>query len=167
MGVDKDMKPLTNLTAKRLREVLNYNSETGVFTAKIHAARRRRGEIAGCRKRPSWWISVDGTRYQAHRLAWLYVYGKWPLNEIDHINGNKVDNRINNLRDVTKSINLHNKKAANSQNKLGLRGVSPYEKNYLATVNVNNKRIYSKSFKTPEEAHAAYLKIKQENGLLP
>ncbi|MNQ84444.1 hypothetical protein D3C85_995720 [compost metagenome] len=93
----------TDLTSGRLKELVTYDPLTGVFL--------RKGCTAKVGYNPVDWyvtISIDGQKYQAHRLAWLYVYGEWPSNFIDHINQIKNDNRISNLRDVTKSVNSSN-----------------------------------------------------------
>jgi hypothetical protein len=81
------------LTAERLREVLNYNPGTGVFTWRVQTGRRAPvGAIAGC---ITWYgyiaIKIDCCRHLAHRLAWFYVTGAWPKDQIDHINGNRSD----------------------------------------------------------------------------
>lgn len=87
------------------------------------------GKLAGDLGARYWRIRVFGRAYQAHRLAWIYVYGAWPKNEIDHINRINLDNRIENLRDVTRKENLDNRapycqRRLNSSNKSGCTGVS-------------------------------------------
>ena len=108
------------ITQERLKEVLKYNSETGEFTRKI----AKGGKI----KDSSGYIliSVDGEKYYAHRLAWLYMYGEFPKNSIDHINKIKDDNHLYNLRDVTSIENQRNR-FLNINNKSGFLGVSWYK----------------------------------------
>ena len=84
----------TDLTAERLREVLHYNPETGVFTRLKTEKNWRSGDIAGGFRAGYIQIRVDGAKYSAHRLAWLYAYGVNPIDEIDHIDGNKSNNSI-------------------------------------------------------------------------
>ena len=85
-----------SLTAERLREVLDYDPDTGVFTRKVRTASSVKvGDVAGSLNGKGYIrIRVDGRLYFAHRLAWLYVHGEWPVDQVDHINGIKNDNRI-------------------------------------------------------------------------
>lgn len=96
------------MTQQQLKEILHYNPNTGAFTWKICPRKSiKEGSIAG---RLSRYIQIQykGKKYYAHRLAWLYMYGKLPKNQIDHINRDKTDNRISNLRDVTHFENQQN-----------------------------------------------------------
>jgi len=95
-------------------------------------------------------------RYLQHRLVWLYVHGRWPKDQIDHINGNRSDNRLCNLREATCSQNLMNARA-HSHNTSGLKGACKHEPGYWSSViRVNGKNKYLGRFKSPEEAHAVY-----------
>jgi hypothetical protein len=118
------MNKLPELTQSLLREFLHYEPTTGVFTWKVTKNNRLKpGAIAGS-VRPGGYVNlgVAGRLYLAHRLAWLYIYGVWPEHQIDHINRNKSDNRIANLRDVTQSENVQNTLIC-SRNSSGYRGV--------------------------------------------
>lgn len=97
---------LTKVTQARLREVLRYNPRTGAFTRRITIGRYKAGDAAGTDMGHYLKIMIDGERYASHRLAWLYVYGRWPKRDLDHINRNKKDNRIANLREATPSQNV-------------------------------------------------------------
>ena len=155
-------KPL--LTAMRLRELLSYDPETGVFTRLVKAAQRVRvGDIAGHKAPTGYWvIKIDNVSYRAHRLAWFYMTEAWPAADIDHIDGNKANNRIANLRDVTRSVNVQNAKRARSSNKSGFLGVSQHESGFQAAIRTENgKRHYLGTYQTPELAHAAYLSAKR------
>lgn len=110
---------------KRLREVLNYDSETGVFTYTGVTPGRAKGDIAGCMDKSTGYrvIRIDRVLYYAHRLAWQYVTGEVPDLEIDHKNLKKEDNWFDNLRKATRSQNERNKPAP-SNNTSGAKGVS-------------------------------------------
>jgi hypothetical protein len=102
-------------------------------------------------------IIIEKRRYIASRLAWLWVYGKWPNDFVDHANGNKQDDRIGNLRAATKSQN-HANTSAPAHNTSGLKGVS-WSKRYgfwLAQIQHKNKHHFLGYFVTPAEAHTAY-----------
>lgn len=95
----------------------------------------------------------------AHRLAWLYIYGEWPIDQLDHINRNTSDNRIENLREATQSQNNANRSANKSKKYSPLKGVSfyPDSKRWTASIRINNKNRHLGCFDTAEEAHAAYV----------
>src|SRR5690554_1482515 len=126
-----------------LINLLEYDLVTGVFRWR----RRRRGvrpdRLAGFNMKNGYLgIGIDGKNYYAHRLAWIYVHGEIPEGmHIDHINGDKRDNRIANLRVGTQGQNLQNLRAARSDNKLGMLGVC-FDKSrgkYKAYIAVNGK----------------------------
>ena len=102
-------------------------------------------------------IKVNLVIYKEHRLAWLYVYGEWPEEEIDHINGNKADNRLINLRTATRKQNARNRGLVTS-NTSGFKGVSWDAKNgkWLATATVAGIQKHIGRYATPEQAHQAY-----------
>lgn len=102
-------------------------------------------------------ICVKTKTYKAHRLAWLYVYGEMPKNQIDHINGIKDDNRIDNLREATASENMFNRlKFKNS--KSPIKGISFHigQQKWTAKIQLNKKRLWLGSYNTFEEAAVAY-----------
>lgn len=106
----------TELTQEALKEVLNYDPETGLFTWAKQRGSARKGSLAGCLDRGHLIIRVNKQQYLAHRLAWMYMYGYFPATDIRHINKVKDDNRIDNLtkasRRCTESIGnsiYHNK----------------------------------------------------------
>jgi hypothetical protein len=157
------------LTAERLRELLDYDPATGVFTWRLvnrRAFRAKAGDRAGTRPDGAGYlpIGVDGKVYRAHRLAWLHVHGTWPFGVIDHINGIRHDNRIENLRDVPVKINAQNQRRAVSTNLAGMQGVwTPRgrAKKFAAYIIANGIRIRLGSFDTADLAHAAYMDAKR------
>jgi hypothetical protein len=97
------------LTQSRLKELLIYDPDTGIFRRRIACGIAVAGSTPGNINAMGYLdISIGCKRYYAHRLAWLYVYGEWPSLEIDHINCDRLDNRISNLRDVTHHQNMNN-----------------------------------------------------------
>jgi hypothetical protein len=155
-----------DLTAQRLRELLHFNCETGVFTRLVATAQRSKiGDIAGSIHSSGYvHIKILGECYKAHRLAWLYVYGTWPIYEIDHIDGNPGNNSIANLRDIPHKINAQNMRSHSKTNKVGLLGVSKGKrgKNWCAQIGIDGEIIHIGTFQTPHLAHAAYLEKKRE-----
>lgn len=155
------------LTVERLRELLEYDPETGDFRWKFdRGSKAPAGAIAGGLNKGYWLISIDGRRRRAHRLAWLYVHGVWPSGEIDHRNENKVDNRIANLREATRRQNTENISLPRRDNKSSTRGVSTKPRKgrpcWSARIVVDGKQRYLGQFDSPEEAAAAYLAAKAE-----
>jgi hypothetical protein len=117
-----------DLTAERVRELFNYCHETGALTARNTENKRYAGDEVGTfavskQGRTTRVLAIDGHNYSAHRVIWLYVHGAWPKQEIDHINGNPSDNRIENLRDVSRQINQRNLRKIQT-NTSGITGVS-------------------------------------------
>lgn len=156
----------STLTQERLKELLHYDAETGVFRHLTKTTRRNVGDIADSLQKEMgrYRITVNGRRYFSHRLAWLYMTGEWPKNEIDHIDGNPTNNAITNLRDVIRSVNCENRHGPQTDNKSGFLGVF-WEKRFhvwIAKVTVKRKSIHIGTFETPEEAHAAYLEAKRK-----
>ncbi|WP_230878255.1 HNH endonuclease signature motif containing protein [Burkholderia sp. 9779_493] len=110
-------------------------------------------------------ITIDGIRMYAHRLAWFYVYGEWPSGDIDHIDGVRTNNAINNLRDVPRGVNMQNQRRARSNNRTsGLLGVTWHARRYrwCAQIQVDGKRKGIGYFDDAETAHQAYLDAKRK-----
>lgn len=157
---------MKELTAERLREVLDYDPDTGVFTRKVRTGNVKIGDVAGSFNGKGYIrIGIDGRLHRAHRLAWLYVTGEWPKDQIDHINGDRGDNRLANLREVNNAENQHNLRKARADNTTGFLGVSPRYGKFRAYIMVDGKNKHLGCFPTPEAAHAAYLEAKR--GLHP
>ena len=154
-----------SLSAERLRFLLDYNPSTGIFIRLTTAtAWRPAGITSGCtRKDGNVILSVDNKKYSAHRLAWLYVYGHWPHEVIDHIDGNRQNNAIFNLRDVSQRTNTENVRKPRPNNKSGFLGVSVTpEGRFLSVITVLRKGVRLGVYDTPEKAHRVYLDAKRQ-----
>lgn len=149
-----------SVSIERLRELLSYNPETGEFRWRVNRGRIKAGDIAGATN--NWGhrqIRIDGTKYQAHRLAWLAMKGSWPLRDIDHKDGDPSNNQFCNLRLATQSQNNANSRRR-IHNRAGYKGVvfcSDRRKPWRAIVGVNKARLFLGYFETAEEAHSAYV----------
>jgi hypothetical protein len=142
-----------SLTAERLRSLIAYNPETGSMTWIAPSRKNFVGkEVAkGSDTYPA--VTMKGTRFLLHRLAWLHFYGEWPAGSLDHINCDPADNRISNLRLATPRQNMANQRPRRSTPK-GVCKV--YRGRWKATIRINGEQVYLGSFDTPAEAHLAY-----------
>ncbi len=149
-----------------LKEALIYNETTGVFTwAKKVSVKTVVGAAAGSLTNYGYLtIRLHKKAYLAHRLAWFYVHGKWPLGEIDHINGIRLDNRVANLRDVSGAVNRQNIRSPKCTSTSGVLGVSWCKRRgmWRARVTSNRKEICVGYFDDIDSAKAAYLSAKKE-----
>jgi hypothetical protein len=150
-----------------VRQVLSYEASTGkmYWTSTVCRNRPAGTEAGHLQHKGHVVIQVNKKRYMAHRLAWLLHYGVEAKGEIDHINGRRDDNRIENLRAVTTQINQQNRKAAQSNNKSGLLGVSFHKRTgrWVAQIKTpSSPKRHLGLFDTPEQAHRAYLFAKRQ-----
>ncbi len=149
--------PDTELTQERLKEVINYDPGTGVFTWRGRKGIRE-GRAAGCLENGYTRIRIDMRLYQAHRLAWLYVHGRWPSGQIDHEKQNRADNRIDKLRDVTPAQNCQNTPDS-GRNTSGFKGVSysRAKRKWVAQIGYGHgKHKFLGHFVEPQDAALAY-----------
>jgi hypothetical protein len=154
----------TELTAERLRELLSYDPETGVFTWISGRLRTHKAGSLQCDGYTR--IKIDGACLKAHRLAWLYIHGKWPAKHIDHINGIRTDNRLCNLRECTDAENSQNRRRASKSSASELLGVARRVKRgkvrWQAVISVGKESRWLGAFSTPEQAHEVYLQAKRK-----
>lgn len=138
------------LTGSRLERLLNYDSETGVFRWRGGHKRVRAGAVAGVIDKDGYVIiCIDGRNYRAHRLVWLWMTGDWPVDEIDHRDMSRSNNRFDNLREATHQQNAHNRR------KRGF--ILDRRRNvFVARINIGSEHIHLGQFSTAEEAQAAY-----------
>lgn len=151
---------MKKVSLERLKEILNYNPETGVFTRLFDAGAEKKGSVAGVVSSSIGYIliSVDGSSLLAHRLAWFYVFGAWPKNQIDHINGSRTDNRIENLREATIAENRQNQTQFLRKNSSGYLGVHKAAESglFVASIKKDGIKRHIGCYLTPEDAHEAY-----------
>lgn len=140
------------LTGSRLAELLDYSPDTGDFRWRGGHKKTVRGAVAGTNDKDGYRIiCIDRKMIRAHRLAWVWMTGKWPENEIDHINGVKDDNRFCNLREATHRQNSFNRpKRGYTWDKRRCR--------YVAQININGRHVHLGTFDNESDARSAYLK---------
>lgn len=146
------------ITAEQVRKLLHYNPETGEFRWLMRRRGVKSGSVTGYLRKDGYWrIQIYRHRYMANRLAWLYMTGEWPAEEIDHINGVPGDDRWENLREASHSQNMHNSRRPR-HNTSGVKGVSWFARDakWKACIQVNKRRIHLGYFTDLGAARAAY-----------
>jgi hypothetical protein len=147
------------VSAEGVRVLLDYDQNTGVFTWRTdRAPNAKLGAKTGRHDKYGYTkIKILGRVHLAHRLAWLHVHGEWPTGEIDHINGDRADNRITNLRLATRSQNGCNTRRS-SRNTSGVKGVRwhKHARKWAAQIKANGRYRSLGYFDAIEDAAAAY-----------
>lgn len=150
---------------EELLALLDYDPGTGMFTWKINrGGTAKQGSVAGNIQAAGYrYINFQRRLVGAHRLAWLYVHGAWPTGDIDHINRQRDDNRIANLRDTTRSQNMRNsiRKRTPSSPLQGVCWDRQHGK-WLASITSHGKQIHLGRYETAEQAHEAYVQACRE-----
>jgi len=159
-------KPLPSTEV--LRSAFNYDPDTGVATwnakfGNAHWNTKFAGKVVGSLS-PRGYLrtQIDGVEYQLHRLIWKHYYGSDPLDEIDHCNQIKVDNRIENLREATRSQNAANR-PVKKRDGSNVRGATYHAGKWQSYCTINGHNTYLGRFSTPEEAHKAYVEAVQSS----
>lgn len=155
---------MKSLTHELLLEIILYDPVTGIFTWKTARPKIRIGQKAGYLHHRGYVnMEIYGKHYTAHRLAWFYMTGRWPADQIDHKNRNRADNRFENLREANNGQQQAN---STSQNKTGFRGVTYHprlkDNPYEAKIKKDGKVKSLGCYPTPQEAHAVYMTVAQE-----
>ena len=146
---------------KLAHELFTYDAELCGLRWKVGRGSVKAGEPAGGDNKLGYFrVNFGGKFRLCSHIVWLMHKGAWPTKQLDHINRDSKDDRIENLREVSHQVNQQNKTGANRSNKAGLRGVSLDNGKYRATIVVNRKQIWLGEFDTAEKAHEAYLKAK-------
>ena len=147
------------LTQSQLKELIHYDADTGLFTRISSPYKHRIGVINTCANHRDGYFEIGlfGKTYKSHRLAWLYIHGCLPKDDIDHVNRDKLDNRLVNLREASRSQNKQNI-GRQRNNTSGFKGVSyhKYNRKWRATIDIDDNRINLGYFSTPESASMAY-----------
>lgn len=162
------LKAPPKLTQEDLKSLVHYCKDTGNFTWKVQRGRQKAGDPAGARSEALGYIliGVNGVRHYAHRLAWLYIYGYWPDNIVDHKDNNGFNNRIDNLqvisqgKNILKSVNYARNKRSNLPPGVYISKACPGK--FLAKININSKSKHLGVHSTPAEAYEAFRKAKLE-----
>ena len=155
------------LTQEYLKSILSYDPDTGVFIRLVSFGyRAKAGDIAGSPDKNGYLrICISGKSYKAHRLAWLYMTGEWPKDQIDHIDMEQSNNRFSNLREANYSQNQSNR-PVRKNSKSGYKGVyflkNKKDRPWMAQIKVMGKDIYLGMFKTKEMAYSAYCKAAEK-----
>lgn len=147
------------ITAREISEELTFSAETGLFYWRASKGRKQTVVPAGKRDGQGYIvIGFRGRAYAGHRLAWLCAFGEWPKHDIDHINGDRADNRIANLRPCTNQQNQRNRRPNPKASNGGLKGAMRAQNGrWQARIKVNDKTIHLGTFTTVLEAHTAYV----------
>lgn len=137
-----------HITQGQLKALVSYDAKTGQFHWRVNRRRARKGDVCG-------WLDTDGyfrttlcgQKVRLHRVAWFYVHGKWPVETIDHIDRNRANNALANLREATSGENARNKPCL---------GYTVVKGKYMAQIKLNDRNIYLGLHETPASASAAY-----------
>lgn len=154
------------ITQERLKQLFDY--EDGKLIRKISrgrgasSCRWASGTPIGSKSGKYIIANVDYCSYKLHRLIWLWHFGAMPEKHIDHIDGNPMNNKIENLREVTEAQNAQNQRTARANNRLGVQGVYRVHNRYRSVLTTDGKSKHIGYFDTPELAHKAYLEAKRQ-----
>lgn len=160
--MQKNTRPLPSF--EELSKVFVYNPDSGEIRWRVSAGKAKAGSVAGCLAHGYILVGIGGRLLKAHRVAWMLHHGVDPVLDIDHKNGNRSDNRIENLRLATPSDNMHNRRA-DHDNTSGIKGVCwcKRKRKWIAYVNGKNlgyfaeiKDAEAKAIQTREAIHGAF-----------
>lgn len=152
------------ISAREALELFSYDAATGMVTRKVkRGGRALAGAQVGSDDMHGYkTVRINRRSYKLHRLIWLMTHGVWPAGDVDHINGQRSDNRLCNLRDVPRRINLQNQSKAPNNKSTGVLGVYRDGLRFYARISIGNKSRHLGTFDTVADASAAYLQAKRE-----
>jgi len=180
LPVKQHLPRRSDVTVEQVRQILDYNPETGVLTWKNKPREmfttdrqfktwntRFSGKEAGNANGANGYrnVGVLGVLYLAHRIIWMHYYGEWP-NEVDHINHDRYDNRISNLQEAVRTTNMQNS-SLSVNNTSGFNGVQFRRGKWLAVIGVNNRRIQLGTFSNFNDAVAARIAANKDHKFHP
>jgi hypothetical protein len=153
--------------ASELQSIMDYDSSSGAVVWKVRRHGRggaiSPGDSVGSKNAGGYLeTKINGYRTYVHRIAWALHHGAWPKGNIDHKDGDRLNNSIDNLRDCSQSTNIENRRIPRSDSKIGIQGVGKKKNRYYSTIQTHGQRKYLGSFMTAEAAHDAYLKAKRQ-----
>lgn len=154
----------SQLTADELRKLIDYDRITGVLSWRVSDGGVLVGSpVKTINSNGYLVIGLFGSKYRQHRIAWLHAYGEWPLGTVDHIDGNRSNNALSNLRVVSQRLNNQNQTKPGAANKSGVLGVywSVRLNGYMAQVSIDGKKKRRGPYKTIERAYASYVDLKR------
>lgn len=154
----------TTPSVEQLRALLEYDEQAGcLLWRRTVNPRAKAGDVAGSQSMTNGYktIGIGGRNYRQHRVIWALVHGHWPDGEIDHINGDKEDNRIKNLRAASRAKNAQNERKPRKSSSTGVMGVSKKRGKFRAEIRANGQKLSLGSFDSATDAGAAYLKAKR------
>ena len=159
--LDLPAEVITDTLYDTVAHLLRYEPETGIIRWKMSRGGIFAGSVAGAMNQGYIQISINSVLYRAHRLAWLLSTGIIPDRDIDHIDGDRANNRWGNLRLATRAENMQNQRRARSNSRIGLLGVSANKSRWMARIKYNGETLHIGTFDTPEQAHDAYIQEKR------
>lgn len=149
------------MTQLELQALFSYSPETGLLTWKVSLSNRTKAGDTVRGKSPDGYyrVGIHGKVYLAHRIIWVLIHGSAPQYDIDHIDGDPSNNRLDNLRDVSRSANITNQHKRRPKTNSPLKGAywDKNAKRYMSQITVNGQRKYLGYFDTAEQAHEAYM----------
>lgn len=155
----------TDLSHEQLKELMSYDNETGNLVWRKNRSRLAKATQNAGHQKPDGYIQIHvlGHIYQAHVLVWFYFYGYWPHKMIDHINGVRNDNRIENLREASNAQNQQNRKSTSAKNKSGVTGVSWKSElgKWVSQIQANGKKLHLGYFSDLSDAINARLEAEK------
>ncbi len=150
------------ISIDRLRSVLRYDQDTGELRWLVTRGKAKAGALVSCADARGYIVlGIDGVRHYAHRVAWALATGSWPDEVIDHIDGDRGNNRLDNLRAVSIEVNAQNRHVPSARSATQVLGVGAFKGKFRATISIQSKQRHLGTFNTAEEASAAYLSAKR------
>lgn len=160
------MKNNNLATVEQLSSLFSYDADSGLLTRRVAAGRGGRekaGSVVGSLNGVGYLVvTVFGKRPLVHRIAFAMAHGRWPEGQIDHIDGNRTNNRLSNLREASQAENSQNQRRPRGNTASGILGVRPQRKKWCAEIKLNGDRRFIGTFDTAEEARAAYVSEKRK-----